>query len=82
MDMEVVNQFNETKCKYCDDAYGLGELEGLYCSECQQLVHLKCLQRGAVPGGFVGDIFFQFACQECSLVGSETFIRDKMPWFV
>ncbi|KAF2884371.1 hypothetical protein ILUMI_21820 [Ignelater luminosus] len=77
MDMEVVNQ---NKCKYCDDASGLGELEGLCCSECKQLVHLKCLRRGAVPGGFVGDIFFQFACQDCSLVGTETFIRDKMPW--
>ncbi|KAL3287694.1 hypothetical protein HHI36_002161 [Cryptolaemus montrouzieri] len=67
-------------CKYCRANIEDCVDEGLKCSMCQSHVHIRCLNRGAVPGGLNGDIFFTFTCQECSDSKTETFVRDKLSW--
>lgn len=71
---------NDNPCKYCSEPLIDCLEEGLTCSSCQNSVHVKCLKEGGVPGGLGGDIFFIFTCQECSNVGKEIYIREKMPW--
>ncbi|KAF5303333.1 hypothetical protein FQA39_LY10072 [Lamprigera yunnana] len=67
-------------CKYCETPIDDFDSRSLQCLECNKYVHIKCLKRGAVPGGLVGDVFFQFTCCYCSNMDLEQFIRDKMPW--
>lgn len=67
-------------CKYCEKQLEDCEDEGLQCSSCANYVHVRCLRRGAVPGGMNGDIFFSFTCQECSDLNTELFVRDKLSW--
>ncbi|KAF5281851.1 hypothetical protein FQR65_LT14495 [Abscondita terminalis] len=76
--MEIETKNNTRMCKYCDTL--IQDWDSLPCHACKGRVHLNCLKRGAVPGGLVGDVFFQFTCYECSLSGGEHFVRDKMPW--
>lgn len=70
------------ECKYCDKLLIDIEEEGLKCMKCAFPIHIKCLQRGSVPGGLHGDVFYEFTCKECSETNLETFSRDKMPWYV
>lgn len=69
-------------CKYCEKSLVDCEDEGLQCSSCSNNVHIRCLKRGAVPGGMNGDVFFTYTCQECSESSTEIFVRDKLSWFV
>ncbi|KAK4878550.1 hypothetical protein RN001_011056 [Aquatica leii] len=78
--MEIESRNSSQKCKYCDCLVDDVDLDSLQCHECKMYVHVKCLKRGAVPGGLVADVFFQFTCCHCSPRGNEQFIRDKMPW--
>lgn len=79
--MEFTNETETNTCKYCNVITENAFDDSLQCSSCEQFVHTKCLRRGAVPGGLMGDVFFQFTCQECSDSDLEVFIRDRMPWF-
>lgn len=76
-----MDQLEEEFCKYCGSAVQPILSEHMKCAMCTDNVHLKCLQKGAVPGGLCGDVFYIFTCQECSPSGSETFEREKMPWY-
>ncbi|KAK9891085.1 hypothetical protein WA026_013408 [Henosepilachna vigintioctopunctata] len=67
-------------CKYCNSKLEDCIEEGLKCNLCLNNVHIKCLKRGAVPGGFNGDVFYTYTCQECSESKSEVFVRDKLSW--
>ncbi|XP_050506057.1 cysteine-rich protein 2-binding protein [Diabrotica virgifera virgifera] len=69
-----------TFCKYCTEQLKLSEDEGLECTVCKKNVHLRCLKRGAVPGGLSGDTFFTFICLECSVNQAENFTRTKLSW--
>ncbi|XP_044746331.1 cysteine-rich protein 2-binding protein [Coccinella septempunctata] len=67
-------------CKYCEKPLEDCEDEGLQCTTCLKYVHVRCLKRGAVPGGMNGDLFFTYTCQECSESNTEVFVRDKLSW--
>lgn len=67
-------------CKYCTKSLEICEDEGLECTLCKENVHLKCLKRGSVPGGFNGDVFYDFTCEQCTPDGNENFVRIKMSW--
>ncbi|XP_072947619.1 cysteine-rich protein 2-binding protein [Epargyreus clarus] len=70
----------EAVCKYCNEVENKQEKPGLICLSCKSLVHLTCLKRQGTPGDFTGDVFFDFACVDCSANGEECFVRNKMPW--
>lgn len=42
----------DVDCGYCDDRIGGDDF--LECEECEQYVHIRCLQRPGTPGDFVG----------------------------
>lgn len=67
-------------CKKCSLRVRYIASEGLQCAECSSFVHATCLNRGSTPGGLLGDVFFQYRCEDCSHTGQEHFVRDKMPW--
>lgn len=75
-----MEQIKET-CKYCELDIEPIVSEHMTCDICKNNVHLNCLKKGSVPGGLSGDVFYTFTCEECSATGSETFERDKMPWY-
>lgn len=72
---------DDENCKYCGSVIESFVSEHMKCNLCKNNVHLKCLRKGAVPGGLCGDVFYRFTCQECSPTCSEIFERDKMPWY-
>lgn len=67
-------------CKYCLQLLEPCINEGLTCQLCNQHVHAVCIKRGSVPGGLAGDLFFAYTCQECSVTGSEQFVRQNISW--
>ncbi|XP_030750322.1 cysteine-rich protein 2-binding protein isoform X1 [Sitophilus oryzae] len=68
------------ECKYCHENLKSCLDEGIECIVCNSNVHAGCLKRGSVPGGLHGDLFYNFTCQECSDIGSEKFVRQKLSW--
>lgn len=42
----------DVDCGYCDERIGGDDF--LECEECEQYVHIRCLQRPGTPGDFVG----------------------------
>ncbi|KAK5638484.1 hypothetical protein RI129_012779 [Pyrocoelia pectoralis] len=80
MEIESKRTFPDLTCKYCKDLISTNEPDVLQCHECKEHTHIKCLKRGAVPGGLIGDVFFQYTCCTCSPSQSEQFVREKMPW--
>lgn len=76
-----MDQFNGM-CMVCEETVHFVHSQGLKCSQCQKHIHLKCLQKGTVPGGLTGDTFFEYTCAKCSPTQTEIFEREKMPWLV
>lgn len=80
---ELMKQYcTEKVCKYCEEPLKIIEDEGIECEVCSHSVHLRCLRRGAIPGGFTGDVFFNYKCEFCSGTETEHFSRSKMSWYV
>ncbi|KAL0278958.1 UNVERIFIED_CONTAM: hypothetical protein PYX00_000622 [Menopon gallinae] len=50
------------------------------CCSCGEYVHPRCLKTCTVPGGLLGDVFFVYTCEKCSINGVEHLERDKMSW--
>lgn len=71
---------DDRECKYCRTTIKVSEDEGLECSCCKKSVHLRCLNRGSVPGGLHGDVFYELVCKECSSDTNEVFTRIKISW--
>nr|XP_050867166.1 cysteine-rich protein 2-binding protein isoform X1 [Vespula vulgaris] len=68
-------------CKKCGNQCNPYTKPALRCNgDCAGKIHIECLQRGSVPVSFVGDVFFELHCVDCSPLGEETVIRDRMPW--
>ncbi|XP_015188099.1 PREDICTED: cysteine-rich protein 2-binding protein isoform X1 [Polistes dominula] len=86
IDEKQDNKFNEIVpdidlCKKCGNQCNSYTKPALRCNgDCARKIHIECLQRGSVPVSFVGDVFFVLHCTECSPLGEETIIRDRMPW--
>ncbi|XP_053985719.1 cysteine-rich protein 2-binding protein isoform X1 [Hylaeus volcanicus] len=64
-------------CKCLSDPYNKPALR---CNGCSKKIHIECLKRGTVPVSFVGDVFFEFYCHNCSPFDEETVARNRMPW--
>ncbi|XP_057334386.1 cysteine-rich protein 2-binding protein [Microplitis mediator] len=67
-------------CKYCTQLCDPYENPNLICISCNEPVHVRCLRRGGVPGGLIGDVFFDLTCVECHPLHEETLIRQKISW--
>ncbi|KZC06518.1 Cysteine-rich protein 2-binding protein [Dufourea novaeangliae] len=67
-------------CKNCECLCDPYTRPALRCSGCSRKIHIECLKRGSVPVTFVGDVFFEFNCCNCSPFGEETVVRNRMPW--
>lgn len=67
-------------CRYCKLSVNILSDAGINCNTCERNIHLRCLRKGAVPGGLNGDVFFTFACEDCSTTREEVFTREKMSW--
>ncbi|XP_067002272.2 cysteine-rich protein 2-binding protein [Anabrus simplex] len=67
-------------CAYCLDKVKEKCDSFLVCSKCNKNVHLNCLKSGAVLGGLLGDVFFNFECQECSPTRREEISRQRLSW--
>ena len=53
----------------------------LQCENCQELVHIACLQNKALPTNLLGDTFFILVCKKCSTIPkTEVVKRDKVNW--
>lgn len=69
-----------TTCKYCNEPENKQDRPGLICDTCICFVHLTCLRRQGTPGDFVGDVFFDFTCADCSPDSEEQFRRNRFTW--
>ncbi|CAH2103009.1 unnamed protein product [Euphydryas editha] len=69
-----------TTCKYCNEPENKQDRPGLICDTCICFVHLTCLRRQGTPGDFVGDVFFDFTCADCSTDSEEQFRRNRFTW--
>ncbi|GLH16683.1 Cysteine-rich protein 2-binding protein [Gryllus bimaculatus] len=68
------------KCSYCHNSGESKEDLYVVCSSCNNSVHVACLKR-SVPGGLLGDNFFNFVCESCNLEDCEQITRQKLSWF-
>lgn len=75
-----MNSYNYKDCKYCSKTVDIIYAPSIICHKCNNHVHLACLKRQSTPGGILGDIFFEFTCQECSENYVEAFERKKITW--
>ncbi|XP_014212398.1 cysteine-rich protein 2-binding protein [Copidosoma floridanum] len=70
-------------CKRCNKEIDPYENPAVRCDDqCQKLVHVACLRRGALPSNLLGDVFYDLYCIECSDSNEEVFIRQKLSWFL
>ncbi|XP_015597846.1 cysteine-rich protein 2-binding protein [Cephus cinctus] len=68
-------------CKICGIACDPYENPALRCTGgCDRKIHVNCLKRGGIPGTFIGDVFFELNCTDCSSCEEEVITRDKMSW--
>lgn len=78
--MEFVDHLTTECCKNCGHLCEPYNKPALSCNECSKKIHVECLKRGSVPVSFVGDVFFDLTCSDCSPFGEETIARNRMPW--
>ncbi|KOX70978.1 Cysteine-rich protein 2-binding protein [Melipona quadrifasciata] len=77
---KCVGRLTTEYCKICGNLCDPYNKPALSCNECLKKIHVECLKRGTVPASFVGDVFFDLACSDCSPLGEETVVRNRMPW--
>ncbi|XP_074115874.1 ada2a-containing complex component 2 [Cotesia typhae] len=75
-----LQELKPTFCKYCSQTCDPYDNPSLKCLNCEASIHVRCLRRGGIPGGLIGDVFFDLTCQECHPLGEETLVRQKMSW--
>ena len=67
-------------CQTCGDSVDLVSSR-LECENCQDLVHIACLQNKALPTCLLGDTFFVLVCKNCSTIPKiEVVKRAKVNW--
>lgn len=77
---ESVDDAITESCKNCGHDCDPYDKPALCCTECSVKIHIECLKRGSVPVSFVGDVFFDLTCPQCSPFDEEIVTRNRMPW--
>ncbi|XP_063221129.1 cysteine-rich protein 2-binding protein [Bacillus rossius redtenbacheri] len=67
-------------CRYCALLINVNNSPYFTCGSCNLPTHSDCLKTSRFPSTLLGDVFFNFTCEECSPVGNEEFTRNKLSW--